>query len=114
MSAAFVAGLASTLLFAGSMLPMVVRARRTRDLESYSRSQLVMTNIGNAVHTLYVVSLPVGPLWLLHGFHAVVAATMLVWHLRFAGRRVVRDAPTPHRDGEARRGGARSSLACAT
>lgn len=55
-------------------------------------------------------SLPVGPLWLLHGFHAVVAATMLVWHIRCA----VRPDAHPARDGEARRGGAESWLACAT
>jgi hypothetical protein len=83
MSAAVLAGLVSTVLFAASMLPMVVRAWRTRDLTSYSRGHLMMTNAGNTVHTLYVVSLPAGPVWLLHSFHVVVAATMLVWHLRF-------------------------------
>ena len=37
MNTATIAGAASTLLFAGSTLPMVVRAARTRDLSSYSR-----------------------------------------------------------------------------
>jgi hypothetical protein len=87
MSAAVLAGMVSTTVFASSMLPMVVRAWRTRDLSSYSRSHLVMTNAGNAVHTLYVASLPVGPVWLLHSFHVAVAATMLVWHLRFVDAR---------------------------
>jgi uncharacterized protein with PQ loop repeat len=85
MNASVLAGIASTLLFAGSMLPMVFRAWRTRDLASYSRSHLVMTNVGNAIHTVYVISLPGGPIWLLHGFHVVVAFVMLVWHLRFPG-----------------------------
>ena len=66
MNAATIAGVASTLMFAGSTLPMVVRAARTRDVSSYSRSHLVMTNAGNAVHTVYVASLPPGPVWLLH------------------------------------------------
>ena len=83
MSAAVLAGIASTVLFAGSTLPMLVRARRTRDLTSYSRSHLLMTNVGNGIHTVYVASLPVGPVWLLHSFHVGVAATMLVWHLRY-------------------------------
>jgi hypothetical protein len=89
MSAAVLAGLMSTALFATSMLPMVVRAWRTHDLSSYSRSHLLMTNAGNVVHTVYVASLPVGPVWLLHSFHVVVAATMLVWHLRFVGEESV-------------------------
>ena len=41
-----------------------------------------MTNVGNAVHTLYVASLPLGPVWLLHSLHVAASATMLVWHLR--------------------------------
>ena len=61
MNAATLAGVISTLLFLGSNLPMVVRAARTRGLTSYSRGNLVMTNIGNAWYTVYVLSLPAGP-----------------------------------------------------
>ena len=39
MNAATMAGVASTLMFAGSTLPMVVRAARTRDMSSYSRGR---------------------------------------------------------------------------
>ena len=85
MSAAVLAGLVSTVVFAASTVPMVLRAWRTQDLRSYSRGHLVMTNLGNAVHTVYVLSLPAGPLWLMHAFHVVVTATMLGWHLRYAG-----------------------------
>ncbi len=85
MSPTVVAGLVSTVVFAMSTLPMVARAWRTKDMASYSRGHLVMTNIGNAVHTLYVLSLPPGPVWVLHTFHVVVSAAMLFWHLRFAG-----------------------------
>jgi hypothetical protein len=85
MSAATIAGMASTLLFLGSMLPMAARAIRTRDMTSYSRGHLVLTNLGNLAHTVYVVSLPVGPVWALHSAHTGVAALMLVWHIRHAG-----------------------------
>ena len=40
MNTATIAGVVSTLMFAASTLPMVVRAARTRDVSSYSRSHL--------------------------------------------------------------------------
>lgn len=79
---AVVAGSASTTIFVVSYLPMLVRAVRTRDLRSYSRSSLVIANVGNVVQTCYVVSLPPGPLWFLHGFYLVASAFMLGLHLR--------------------------------
>jgi hypothetical protein len=85
MSTATVAGVMSTCLFAVSVLPMVWRAARTRDLSSYSLGHLVMTSTGNVVHTVYVASLPPGPVWLLHGLHLVTTAQMLVWKLRHPG-----------------------------
>ena len=84
MNTATIAGAASTLMFAGSTLPMVVRAARTRDLSSYSRSHLFMTNAGNAVHTVYIASLPPGPVWLLHCMYSGVAVFMLAAHVRWA------------------------------
>lgn len=81
-AAAVLAGSASTTLFVASYLPMLVRAIRTRDLRSYSRSSLVIANVGNAVQTCYVISLPVGPLWFLHAFYLVTSALMLGLHLR--------------------------------
>jgi hypothetical protein len=81
MSTATIAGAASTLMFVGSTLPMVVRAIRTRDVSSYSRSHLCLTNVGNAVHTVYIASLPPGPVWLLHAVYSGVAAFMLVAHV---------------------------------
>lgn len=81
---AVLAGVASTTLFVGSYLPMLYRAARTRDLASYSRSSLVLANVGNVVHALYVYSLPPGPLWLLHGFYLWGSALMLGLHLRHA------------------------------
>ena len=93
MSAATIAGVASTLMFAGSTLPMVVRAARTRDVSSYSRSHLFMTNAGNAVHTVYVASLPPGPVWLLHCMYSGVTAFMLAAHLRWTQHEPRRNSP---------------------
>lgn len=79
---ALLAGSASTTLFVVSYLPMLIRAIRTRDLRSYSRSSLVIANVGNVVQAGYVISLPAGPLWFLHGFYLVASALMLGLHLR--------------------------------
>lgn len=77
------AGITSTVIFAGSTLPMVGKAWRTRDLRSYSLGNLVLANVGNAVHAVYVFSLPPGPIWLLHAFNLATTALMLVWFLRY-------------------------------
>jgi len=84
MNAVMMAGVISTLMFLGSNLPMVVQAIRSRDVSSYSRGYLVMTNIGNAVYTVYVLSLPAGPIWLLHLVYTSVSAFMLIIHVWWA------------------------------
>jgi hypothetical protein len=89
MDTAFVAGSFSTALFVLSYLPMLVKAARTRDLDSYSRGQLILATAGNAINSLYVFSLPVGPIWFLHTFNLGCTLLMLAWHLRYAGRRTV-------------------------
>lgn len=81
---AVLAGITSTVIFAGSALPMLVKAWRTRDLASYSRGNIVLANVGNAVYSVYVFSMPVGPIWLLHSFYVVSSGLMLVWSLRYA------------------------------
>jgi uncharacterized protein with PQ loop repeat len=81
-----VAGTVSTVIFAGSMLPMVLKAARSHDLTSYSLSNIVLTNVGNAVHSVYVFHLPPGPIWALHSFYVVTALCMLFWHLRYVPR----------------------------
>ncbi|MFC9558860.1 hypothetical protein [Agromyces sp. NPDC056965] len=87
MDLAVFAGVVSTGLFAMSYLPMLVKAARTKDLASYSLGNLAITNVGNAVHSAYVFSLPFGPIWVLHGFYLVASALMLVWFLRYRGGR---------------------------
>jgi uncharacterized protein with PQ loop repeat len=78
------AGTLATIVFALSTLPMLGKAARSRDLRSYSRSNLVLANVGNAVYSVYVFHLPPGPIWLLHTFYVVSSALMLVWSLRYA------------------------------
>ncbi len=83
MDLAVLAGILSTGLFAMSYLPMLVKASRTKDLSSYSVGNLAITNVGNAVYSVYVFSLPVGPIWFLHTFYLVASALMLLWFLRY-------------------------------
>jgi hypothetical protein len=87
------AGLVSTAIFVTSMVPMLRRALRTRDLHSYSPGQILLSNVGNAVHTVYVLHLPPGPIWLLHGFYVVSALLMLVWYARYEWRPLAREEP---------------------
>lgn len=79
-----VAGIVSSSLFVGSHVPMLLKAFRTRDVRSYSLTNLVLTNLGNGVYWLYVATLPFGPIWLLHGFYTLVSALMLAGYLRYA------------------------------
>ena len=88
------------MMFVASTLPMVVRAARTRDVSSYSRGHLVLSNAGNAVHTVYVASLPPGPVWLLHFVYSGVAAFMFSGaHVRWApiGSQRVKGPGSRHR-----------------
>ena len=80
------AGIASTVIFAASTLPMLVKAHRTHDLSSYSMGNLLLANAGNTVHSVYVFSMPPGPIWVLHTFYLVSTALMLAWLLRYGGR----------------------------
>lgn len=81
-----IAGTISTVIFAIATLPMLVKALRTKDLGSYSIGNIALANVGNLVHSVYVFSLPVGPIWLLHTFYLLSTGLMLVWYVRFAAR----------------------------
>ena len=78
-----VSGMISTAIFAFSTLPMLMKAVRTKDLSSYSLGNILLSNVGNLVHSVYVFSLPAGPIWLLHCFYLVTTGLMLVWYLRY-------------------------------
>ncbi|NKX54739.1 hypothetical protein [Arthrobacter mobilis] len=84
---AVLAGGVSTVIFAGSVMPMIVKAVRTRDLASYSLGNLLLANTGNLVHAVYVYSLPAGPIWALHAFYLLTTGFMLAMYLRHGGTR---------------------------
>jgi hypothetical protein len=81
-----VAGMISTFMFGFSTLPMLAKAFRSKDLHSYSLGNILLANGGNLVHSAYVFSLPVGPIWLLHSFHTITTGLMLLWYLRYEWR----------------------------
>ncbi|OAE02483.1 hypothetical protein [Arthrobacter sp. OY3WO11] len=83
MNLPVLAGTVSTVLFALGILPMLVKAARTRDLASYSLGNLVLSNVANAVHSVYVFDLPAGPIWVLHVAYVLASALMLAWWLQY-------------------------------
>ena len=78
-----IAGSISALLFISANFPMLLKAYRTRDLRSYSLSNIVLVNVGNGLYWLYIIQLPAGPIWLLHSFYTIASILMLVWYLRY-------------------------------
>jgi len=86
MNVPVMAGVISTTIFALSTLPMLMKALRTKNLKSYSLGNILLSNLGNLIHSVYVFSLPAGPIWLLHIFYLVTTGLMLVWYLRYEGR----------------------------
>ena len=81
-----IAGSISTTIFAFSTLPMLLKAFRTKDLKSYSLGNILLANVGNIIHSVYVFNLPPGPIWLLHAFYLFTTALMLFWYLRYEWR----------------------------
>ena len=77
------AGFTSSMIFISSNLPMLFKAFKTKDMSSYSLGHLTLGNLGNAVYWLYVLSLPVGPVWFLQGFFTLASGLMLFCYLRF-------------------------------
>lgn len=77
----FFAGIISSVMFVSSHVPMLVKAYKTKDLHSYSPLNMVMVNAGNLIYWLYVVQLPVGPIWLLHSFYTISSALMLILYM---------------------------------
>lgn len=76
-------GAISSLIFMSSNLPMIFKALKTKNLNSYSLGHLGLSNLGNVIHWVYIASLPFGPIWFLHAFNTFVAALMLFCYFRF-------------------------------
>lgn len=89
MNLPVIAGSISTIIFALSTLPMLTKAFQTKDLKSYSLGNILLSNVGNVIHAVYIFALPPGPIWLLHSFYLVTTALMLVWYLRYEWRPAV-------------------------
>ena len=87
LSPTLLAGTIAAILFTTSHIPMLARACKTRDLRSYSLVNLVVTNLGNSFYWIYIISLPFGPIWVMHGFYTVSAALMLLWYMRYRNAR---------------------------
>jgi uncharacterized protein with PQ loop repeat len=109
------AGAVAAAIFAMSMLPMLVKAYRTKDLSSYSSGHIVLGNLGNVIYTVYVLHLPAGPIWVLHTFYTVSTALMLFWYLRYVrdGRRDPKRRPGALLRSVRYDGGRYSGAACA-
>ncbi len=78
-----VAGSIAGLIFAAGSMNMLVKAWRTKDLSSYSLGQKVLNNLGNLFYWLYVISLPVGPIWFMHAFFTITSLLMLTWYILY-------------------------------
>lgn len=90
------AGSISSFLFISGNLPMLVKAYKTRNLRSYSLSNMILVNTGNLMYWLYISNLPFGPIWVLHTFYTLAQILMLVWYLRYEFSRT-RRATVPAR-----------------
>jgi uncharacterized protein with PQ loop repeat len=86
MNLSVIAGAISTSVFVLSTLPMLLKAFQTKDLRSYSLGNILLSNVGNVIHSVYVFNLPPGPIWLLHTFYLITTALMLFWYLRYEWR----------------------------
>ncbi len=80
-----IAGLISTGLFALGTLPMLAKAFHTRNLSSYSLGNILMSNVGNVIYSLYVFQLPPGPVWFLHSYNTLSTGLMLLWYVKYEG-----------------------------
>ncbi len=79
------AGSIAGLIFAAASWNMLVKAWRTKDLRSYSPGQIILNNVGNLIYWLYVISLPFGPIYFMHGFFTLVSLIMLIWFYAYRG-----------------------------
>ncbi len=71
------------LIFSAGSLNMLIKAWQTKDLRSYSLGQLVLNNVGNLFYWFYVISLPFGPIYFMHGFFTLVSALMVIWYFAY-------------------------------
>ena len=73
-----VAGTVSSVMFVAGTFPMLFKSFMTKDLGSYSLENIALSNLGNLIHWVYIASLPLGPIWFLHGFFTITTALMFI------------------------------------
>jgi hypothetical protein len=78
-----ISGSLAGFIFAGAHWNMIVKAWRTKDLRSYSLGQIILNNLGNGFYWLYVVGLPLGPIYFMHAFFTLASILMLIWYLLY-------------------------------
>jgi len=83
---ALLAGSAAAAIFVLSQLPMLIKACRTKDLSSYSLANIGLANCGNVLYAVYLVHVPIGPAWAVHGFNVTTSGLMLFSCLRYRRR----------------------------
>ena len=94
-----IAGSIASVLFIAAQLPMLAKAIKTKDLESYSVPHLILGNVGNVLYWAYVLSLPPGPIYFLHLFFTLSTAVMLLCWLKWERKSAkYNNPPTPSRD----------------
>lgn len=80
---ALFAGTAAAAIFMISQLPMLIKACRTKNLTSYSFANIGLANVGNVLYAVYVLQVPLGPVWAVHGFNLTTSGMMLTMYLRY-------------------------------
>ncbi len=96
--AQLLAGSVAGLIFAVGSLDMVIKAWRTKDLRSYSLGQMVLNNVGNLFYWLYILSLPFGPIYFMHGFFTLVSLIMMIWYFVYQPMTQRSAAEAPQQD----------------
>ena len=61
---------------------MLVKAFRTKYLGSYSFGNVLMSNDGNLIYSIYVVDVPSGPIWFSQGYNWLSTGLPLIWYLK--------------------------------
>ncbi len=78
-----IAGFIATALLAIGTIPMLEKAISTKNLASYSLGNILISNVGNVIYSIYVFKLPIGPVWFLHGYNMVTTGLMLSWYMHY-------------------------------
>ena len=92
---ALFAGSAAAAIFMIAQLPMLIKACRTKNLASYSFANIGLANVGNLLYSVYVIHVPVGPVWAIHLFNQTTSGLMLFLYLRYRGGARWRDRAEP-------------------